>query len=95
MKKLILPRDFILKKNLFLKNFIHLTNKEKKMVRNWRNSKKIRAHMYTDYLISQREHRNFLNNLKNDRKNFYWLVKDKKDKRYLGYRPYPPLRNLL
>lgn len=33
--------------------------------------------MYTDHIISKEEHSRFLESLKNDDGNFYWLVKDR------------------
>ncbi|MCP4370277.1 MAG: UDP-2,4-diacetamido-2,4,6-trideoxy-beta-L-altropyranose hydrolase [Deltaproteobacteria bacterium] len=55
-------------------NFVDLTDDEKNMVRNWRNSDEIRKWMFTDYLISKEEHYHFIKNLKKDNRNFYWMV---------------------
>jgi UDP-4-amino-4,6-dideoxy-N-acetyl-beta-L-altrosamine N-acetyltransferase len=77
-----LKRDFFWA-NILLKSFVNLTSEEKKMVRNWRNSKAVRKWMYQDHIISSEEHEVFLLKLKEDTKNFYWLAKDK-DGVYLG-----------
>ena len=55
-------------------NFINLTDAEKEMVRNWRNNKDIRRWMYQDHMISRKEHLGFLNQIKQNNKNFWWLV---------------------
>ena len=56
-------------------NFLHLNMEEQEMIRNWRNSEKIRKWMYTDHIISKDEHTGFMESLKNNRHNFYWLMK--------------------
>ena len=38
--------------------------------------------MYSDEIISQEEHFNFIENLKKDNKNFYWIVY--KDEEFIG-----------
>jgi len=60
---------------VILINFINLAEKEKEMVREWRNNPDIKRWMYTDHAISQEEHCKFIENLKNDHKNYFWLVK--------------------
>lgn len=69
--------------DVILINFIDLSNEEREMVRNWRNNENIRKWMYTDHFISKEEHYRFLESLKQDKKNYYWLVKNKNNK-YLG-----------
>ncbi len=64
-------------------NFIFLTDKEKNLVREWRNHENIRKWMYNDHLISSVEHQEFIENLKNENKNVYWIVKNKGNE-YLG-----------
>lgn len=61
---------------LELINFLNLSETEKEMTRSWRNNPLIRKWMYRDHLIFQKEHQDFIFNLKNDNKNFYWLVKN-------------------
>ena len=59
-----------------LKNFINLDIKEMEMVLRWRNNKSVRKWMYLNHIISQDEHIHFIDKLKEDNKNFYWLVKN-------------------
>ncbi|MEN3034214.1 MAG: UDP-4-amino-4,6-dideoxy-N-acetyl-beta-L-altrosamine N-acetyltransferase [Aquificaceae bacterium] len=61
-------------KNVFLKNFLNLGDVEISMVRLWRNSENVRRWSYSDHEITPLEHLEFLNALKSDRKNFYYLV---------------------
>lgn len=63
-------------------NFINLTNEEKEMVRKWRNNENIRKMTFSDHIISPEEHYNFIVKLKEDNKNFYWLIK--KNEEYIG-----------
>jgi UDP-4-amino-4,6-dideoxy-N-acetyl-beta-L-altrosamine N-acetyltransferase len=64
-------------------NYVNLSDEEKEMVRNWRNHETIRKWMYQEHIISPEEHAEFVQKLKQDTKNFYWLVKSKDDL-YLG-----------
>lgn len=57
-------------------NFVNLDNEEKEMVRVWRNNKDIRKWMYQDHIITDVEHDNFFEKLKEDNKNLYWLLKN-------------------
>lgn len=59
---------------VLLKNFVNLSQEEKEMVRRWRNHPEVRKWMYTDHEISEEEHMEFLEKLKEDKKNFYYLV---------------------
>jgi len=59
-----------------MKNFIDLTDEEKEMVLNWRNHPRIRENMYSSDEISLQEHLSFIENLKGDVKNRYFLVGD-------------------
>ncbi|MEP9411504.1 MAG: UDP-4-amino-4,6-dideoxy-N-acetyl-beta-L-altrosamine N-acetyltransferase [Candidatus Brocadia sp.] len=77
-----IPQSENLRKNIvigavILINFVNLTTEEKEMVLAWRNHKNIRMWMYSDHVISQDEHFRFMENIKQDNKNFYWLVKNK------------------
>ncbi len=58
-----------------LENFINLSDEEKEMVRNWRNSEQIAKWMFSDHTISPEEHSQFTERLKNDDRNFYWTVR--------------------
>jgi len=55
-------------------NLINLTDEEKEMVRSWRNSEEIRKWMFTDHIISKGEHFHFIEGLKKDIRNLYWIV---------------------
>lgn len=59
---------------VFLKNFVNLNEEEKETVRRWRNHIEVRKWMYTDHEISKEEHEEFIESLKKDKKNFYYLV---------------------
>jgi len=61
--------------NFTLINFINLNSLELEMVRRWRNSETIRKWMYNEHIISEEEHKKFINSLKNSKDKVYWLVK--------------------
>jgi len=63
-----------------LQNFIDLKIEEKIMVLEWRNEKLVRKWMYSSEKISEEEHFNFIEKLKMDNLNQYFLVsyQDKK-----------------
>ena len=67
---------------ILLKNFINASVKEKEMVRECRNDDRVRKWMYSDEIISQEEHFNFIENLQKNNKNFYWIAY--KDKEFIG-----------
>jgi UDP-4-amino-4,6-dideoxy-N-acetyl-beta-L-altrosamine N-acetyltransferase len=69
-----LRQDFIFDK-LIVKNFVTLSNDEIEFVRKCRNHDEVRKWMYSDRIIPLYDHINFINNLKEDYKNYYWLVK--------------------
>ena len=46
------------------------------MIREWRNNPEIVKWMFTSGVITLDEHYQFINKLKNDKNNTYWLVKD-------------------
>ena len=77
-----LKRDFIIN-DIVITNFINLSEDKKEMVRNWRNSENIRKWLFTNHIISEKEHLNFIKSLKHNNQNYYWLVKNKKEE-YLG-----------
>ncbi len=77
-----LNKEFKLGRISFI-NFINLNKTEREMIRKWRNHKDIRKWMYSDRIISSRQHAYFIQSLKKDKKNFYWLVKNKESE-YLG-----------
>lgn len=77
-------KKYVRLKDLILKNFIKLSPQEKEMVRDWRNDRQIRKWMYSERIIGKREHRNFIDGLRNNKKKIYWLVQNAKTKEYLG-----------
>lgn len=56
-------------------NFSNLSEDEKEIVRKWRNHPGIRKWMRTDKIIDSKDHLSFIERLKRDSKNFYWMVK--------------------
>jgi UDP-4-amino-4,6-dideoxy-N-acetyl-beta-L-altrosamine N-acetyltransferase len=62
--------------DLLLCTFLNLAPEEIEMVRKWRNHEAIREWMYGNDIISREEHRAFIEGLKSDYRNFYWLVKN-------------------
>jgi len=78
-KKQDLKKDIQLQGAILI-NFVNLTNKEKELVRTWRNIENIRKWMYQDHIISWEEHLEFMKKLEDDNSNFYWLVRNKKNK---------------
>ena len=64
-------------------NFINLTDEEMEMVRSWRNNENVRKWMHANHVISRKEHLDFIERLRGDSKNFYWLLKDRLGK-YIG-----------
>src|SRR4030042_1196736 len=77
-----LRKDFKLT-NTTLINFVNMDSKKKEMVRQWRNNENIRTWMYSPHTISYKEHNKFIAKLKNEDKDFFWLVRNKKSK-YIG-----------
>lgn len=77
-----IQRDHNLKKCKVL-NFINLNNKEKEIVRSWRNSLWIRKWMYNSRTISKIEHEVFIKSLEKDNNNFFWAVKSENGE-YIG-----------
>lgn len=64
-------------------NFINLNFEEKKMVRAWRNNENVMKWMFQDHFITEEEHNNFIADLREDKKNIYWLLKNLNGE-YLG-----------
>lgn len=60
-------------------NFIYINSEEKENILNWRNDSSIRELMYNDKIFTKEEHYLFIENLKADTKNNYWLVRDKRE----------------
>ena len=56
-------------------NIIELSNKEQEIILDWRNQKSVREWMYNSEIISKETHFNFIEKLKQDSTNRYFLVK--------------------
>jgi UDP-4-amino-4,6-dideoxy-N-acetyl-beta-L-altrosamine N-acetyltransferase len=69
-----LNQDFVLSEANLI-NFISLTSDDKEVVHQWRNHPDVRKWMRTDHIIEYEEHQSFIERLRNDEVNFYWLVK--------------------
>lgn len=59
---------------LIFKNFINTTQDERLQILTWRNSDRIREKMLDQNIISQEEHLNWIENLKNKQDRLYFLV---------------------
>ena len=57
-------------------NFINLTKEQHNIVLSMRNDPSILKWMYSEHIIKLDEHLKFIKNLKNDKSNHYWLVRD-------------------
>lgn len=68
--------------DVVLKNFTILDKQTVEIIRKFRNHPEIRKWMYSDNLITKREHQKFIRSLRNDRKNIYFLAQ--KNSTYLG-----------
>ena len=75
-------RKDILLNEYILVNFINLTGDEKLEILKWRNDYNIRKWMFNDKIIETGNHLKFIENLKNDHKNFYWRVSDNTGVKY-------------
>lgn len=64
-------------RNYIITNFADLKVSEIKMVRIWRNKPNVRKWMFNKNIITEEEHKSFIDKLKRDRNNIYWLIKDK------------------
>jgi UDP-4-amino-4,6-dideoxy-N-acetyl-beta-L-altrosamine N-acetyltransferase len=64
-------------------NFTRLSDEERKMVLDWRNHENIRKWMYSDDVITEEEHANFIDKLIVETSRFYWVVMNKEGS-YLG-----------
>lgn len=55
-------------------NFVNLNSEQRNLVLKWRNDQSIRQWMYNTHIIQPDEHNQFIESLKADSKNYYWLV---------------------
>lgn len=69
-----LKKDFK-NKSLQLINFVNLSAEELAMVLKWRNHNEIRKWMYSENIISTKEHEAYIKKLEDDNRNFAWVVK--------------------
>jgi len=69
--------------DFIFKNFINISIEEREIVRELRNHEIVRKWMYSDSIISPEQHAHFINQLKDDDNNLYWLVQNK-DEEYIG-----------
>jgi len=56
--------------------FYDLTYEDKIQVLSWRNNTDVREQMLNNETISTENHLRFIDNLKNDKRNAYWVVKN-------------------
>lgn len=76
-----LQKDILINEYILV-NFINLTVDEKLEILKWRNDDNIRKWMFNDRIIETGNHLKFIENLKNDHKNFYWRVSDSNGLKY-------------
>lgn len=69
---------------LILIDFIDMTVDEQKLVLDWRNDPRINQWMLNQDEISKKNHLNFVEKLKKNNSDKYWLVKDAVSGIYLG-----------
>lgn len=76
-------KDLLLKNIRFdgisLVNFVNLTESEKFEVLKWRNDDRVRTWMFNDKIIDRENHLKFISNLKDEKRNFYWIVRGETD----------------
>ena len=62
------------KKNLIFKEITSCTDDQIKKIRDLRNLENVKKFMYTDHIISEQEHINYITKLKNDKKNLVFII---------------------
>jgi UDP-4-amino-4,6-dideoxy-N-acetyl-beta-L-altrosamine N-acetyltransferase len=62
------------KKNLTFKEITSCTDDQIKKIRDLRNLENVRKFMYTDHIITEQEHINYITKLKNDKKNLVFII---------------------
>jgi UDP-4-amino-4,6-dideoxy-N-acetyl-beta-L-altrosamine N-acetyltransferase len=82
MDKQLLKKSYKLD-NMEIISYSELSDKEKELILIWRNDDRIRKWSFNNKLISDDEHKCFLNNLKINYNKAYWLVKNN-DGTYMG-----------
>lgn len=66
--------------NIELENFTELSSDEKLLVLSWRNDENVRKWMYNSEIISEKDHVEFIENLKVQKDNIYFLVQNNLEK---------------
>ncbi len=66
----------MIKNNLIFKEITSCTSDQIRNIRHLRNLKNIRKFMYTDHIITEQEHLNYIRRLKNDKKNLVFIIFD-------------------
>ena len=66
----------MVKNNLVFKEITSCTDEQIKKIRDLRNSENVRKFMYTDHIITEQEHLNYITKLKNDKKNLVFIIFD-------------------
>ena len=64
----------MIKSNLIFKEITSCTSEQIKNIRHLRNLENIRKFMYTDHIITEQEHLNYIRKLKNDKKNLVFII---------------------
>lgn len=64
----------MVKNNLIFKEITSCTDDQIKKIRDLRNLENVRKFMYTDHIITEQEHLNYIAKLKNDKKNLVFIV---------------------
>lgn len=64
----------MVKKNLIFREITSCTDDQIKKIRNLRNLENVRKFMYTDHIITEQEHLNYITKLKNDKKNLIFII---------------------
>jgi len=64
----------MIKSNLIFKEITSCTSDQIKNIRHLRNLENIRKFMYTDHIITEQEHLNYITRLKNNKKNLVFII---------------------
>lgn len=67
-------------KDIFIKNFVNITEDEKNEILEWRNHDLVRSMMITKDIISFESHSKFIKNLESTNDKSYWIVISKNQK---------------
>ena len=62
------------KKLILLRNIISCSDIQVEAIRNMRNSEEIKKFMYTNHIISKKEHLNYIENLKEEKNKLVFCV---------------------